>query len=79
MEGDFGNSKYWFRRAGHHPVFETLDSQLSDGFDPNRFVDDCEAAAAGDADLASQCHNIAVAEWTALFEYCGIGAVDGSR
>ena len=23
-EGDFPNSKYWFRRAGSHPVFETL-------------------------------------------------------
>jgi hypothetical protein len=23
-EGDFGNSKYWFRRVGEHPVFEPL-------------------------------------------------------
>ncbi len=23
-EGDFSNAKYWFRRVGEHPVFETL-------------------------------------------------------
>jgi hypothetical protein len=23
-EGDFGNSNYWFRRVGRHPVFEAL-------------------------------------------------------
>lgn len=23
-EGDFSNAKYWFRRVGHHPVFDRL-------------------------------------------------------
>ena len=26
-EGDFGNSKYWFRRVGMHPVFEPLSRE----------------------------------------------------
>ncbi|MGD9645707.1 MAG: hypothetical protein AB7U73_08345 [Pirellulales bacterium] len=26
-EGDFGNSKYWFRRVGKHPVFEPLAAE----------------------------------------------------
>ncbi len=27
-EGDFGNSKYWFRRVGRHPIFERLGSDV---------------------------------------------------
>ena len=29
-EGDFGNSKYWFRRVGEHPVFGRLAAALSE-------------------------------------------------
>ncbi len=28
-EPDYGNSKYWFRRVGEHPVFEELSAQAS--------------------------------------------------
>ena len=27
-EGDFGNSKYWFRRVGRHPVHQRLATQI---------------------------------------------------
>jgi hypothetical protein len=37
-EGDFSNSKYWYRRAGLHPVF----ARLGPDWDPFAFVDDCE-------------------------------------
>lgn len=36
-EGDFWNSKYWFRKVGEHPVIGLL------GYDPFDFVDRCEA------------------------------------
>lgn len=29
-EGDFGNSKYWYRRVGNHPVFAILHPSLSE-------------------------------------------------
>ncbi len=31
-EGDFGNSKYWWRRVGGHPVFESLQKVARDEF-----------------------------------------------
>jgi hypothetical protein len=74
MEGDFGNSKYWGRQVGHHPVFETLNQQTPGGWSYNGFVDACEnAAASGTPD--PEVHKIAVAEWVALFEYCTNRAV----
>ena len=49
-EPDAGNSKYWFRRVGEHPVYADIGAaakELGYGngtWDPMRFVDDCEAA-----------------------------------
>lgn len=69
MEGDFGNSKYWGRQVGPHPVFETLDEQIAGGWSYNNFVDACQQAP------DPVVHETAVAEWVALFEYCGTRAV----
>jgi len=76
MEGDFGNSKYWGRQVGsHHPVFETLDQQTPAGWNYDDFVDACQqASSAASPDPAV--HETAVAEWVALFEYCGNHAVE---
>ena len=62
-EGDFGNSKYWFRRVGDHPVFAQVAAALPElmtdetpararslantPWDPATFIDLCEAATAG--------------------------------
>lgn len=38
MEGDYFNSKYWFRKTGHHPAMQTTKQRVADWlqaeFDP---------------------------------------------
>lgn len=66
MEGDFWNSKYWYRQVGTHPVFSDVADRLGvDRFDPGSFVDQCESDSA-----SPDVHRMACAEWQALFEYC---------
>jgi hypothetical protein len=40
-EGDYGNSKYWFRRVGDHPLFSSLQTKaerLADEYPDDRFA-----------------------------------------
>ena len=70
-EGDFDNAKYWFRRVGSHPVFETL-ARSSDGEYPNGLLF-CESvhrqirAADGTAESLKAAQWL---EWQALMAYC---------
>jgi len=71
-EGDFGNSKYWFRKVGDHPVFEQM-AELSAGTyqDPFDFVDECSRVVrkkSGDA--YQSCMLAQWAEWQALMVHC---------
>lgn len=73
-EGDFGNSKYWWRRVGVHPVFEPLGEEAgrlgvfpSTEWDPYRFVDMVEAAGPEETEVLQQLQD---REWTLLFNHC---------
>ncbi len=63
-EGDFGNSHYWFRRVGHHPVMSRIE-----GYEAHRFIDDVEAVHGGCGN-ANVLIELQRREWKALFEWC---------
>lgn len=59
-EGDFWNSKYWFRQA------RGIDLNI-DRYDPMRFVDAVEATK---GDNPEDLVDLQRKEWMALFTYC---------
>ena len=85
QEPDDGNSAYWFRRVGMHPVFDALSAAANkiaaqhpnSGFrparkwDPFSFIEFCERAR---QQAGSPAERVALqiqrAEWQALFDYC---------
>ena len=86
-ELDYGNSKYWFRRVGRHPIFESLRAEAAKidqapdfiarhkTWDPFAFVDLCEQAARDTATLDAICRRIQQTEWRLLFDYCYLKAL----
>ena len=84
-EGDFGNSKYWLRRVGDHPIFVALADAvrpmaeqapaaarfLGDhrSWDPFAFVDLCERGIREGGELETLCQRIQKAEWELLFDH----------
>lgn len=61
-EGDFGNSHYWFQRAGNHPVVEAIPN-----YEPHEFIDAVESHY---RTPPTELLAIQRAEWAALFEWC---------
>lgn len=80
-EPDYMNAKYWFRRVGQHPVFQTLSAQAefrkmlgNSDWDPAAFTDLCAAIAAGQSDHEPLAREVARLEWQVLFDFCFRGA-----
>jgi len=73
-EGDFGNSKYWFRLAGKHPALELI-YKYSDGdyLDPFDFVNACQKALRKPGEATERCKAAQWIEWQALMLY-SVGA-----
>jgi hypothetical protein len=83
-EPDPGNSAYWFRRVGSHPVFPALLGAASDivkgrktplrlgsAWDPFAFIDYCERARQHSGSEEERiAMEIQLAEWQLLFDYC---------
>ena len=83
-EPDAGNSGYWFRRVGSHPIFPALlhraseivrgsDAPLKLGsrWDPFAFIDYCETARTRPGSYDERiAMEIQLAEWQILFDYC---------
>jgi hypothetical protein len=68
-EGDFWNSKYWFRRVGDHPAFESIAERAKQEWDPFAFVDRCEAALSKNVNDRDACLDLQQIEWESLFDY----------
>ena len=76
-EGDFSNSKYWFRKVGEHPIFGQLAELTDHGqWDPFAFVDACQAAVHSTGDDTRRCRELQQQEWEILFDYCYQAAVE---
>ncbi len=70
-EGDFSNAKYWFDRAGEHPVFSELTAADGSPWDSHRFVDDCQRALQNrDAEQIAALRELQQREWQTLFDFC---------
>jgi len=78
QEPDAGNSSYWFRQVGAHPVFPALAAAASAigigsaaKWDPFAFIQFCEEARQSPgSDSERQALEVQRAEWQLLFDFC---------
>ncbi len=78
-EGDFDNARYWFRRAGTLPFFDTLHRAASEtsalmarqsNWDPYLFTGECEQSRFGEDEGLKDLLTLQRVEFDGLFEYC---------
>jgi len=73
MEPDAGNSAYWFRQVGTHPIFPALARAVGreGNWAPFAFIDLCEAARRQPgSELETRARATQLIEWQLLFDYC---------
>jgi hypothetical protein len=78
QEPDAGNSDYWFRQVGRHPIFPALREQAAaigvdfgPQWNPSRFVEYCEQAREHPGgETERRALETQRAEWQLLFDYC---------
>jgi len=78
QEPDAGNSAYWFRRVGNHPVFPQIAEAAAElgyhagaNWNPFSFIDYVEDARRKPGTPAERIAlNVQRAEWQILFHYC---------
>lgn len=70
-EPDAGNSLYWHRRVGRHPLFDELRRDAAEvgvpDWTPERFVDMCGRADEG---RVRPLMRVQLREWQLLFDWC---------
>jgi len=79
---DPGNSAYWFRRAGAHPIFPKLGAEAADrgyrpglAWDPLAFIQFCESARKRPGSKEEQlAREVQLLEWQLLFDHCARGS-----
>ena len=87
-EGDYWNSKYWFRQASNHPVYLSLNTAVvqletistlpefqKNSWDPFLFVDMVEKFVGTGSKEEEILKKIQQKEWQILFDYCYKNAI----
>jgi hypothetical protein len=82
-EPDYANAAYWFRKVGHHPIFETLAAAAQElavassvkvaipaPWNPFWFIDFCEGCVTKKEPGEELARLIQKREWELLFDYC---------
>jgi hypothetical protein len=78
-EGDFDNARYWFRRAGHLPIFDRMHSAAANlspnmakqsSWDAYLLTGMCEQAKFGDSEAIPECLLLQRVEFEQLLDYC---------
>lgn len=85
-EPDFSNAKYWFRRVGEHPIFESFAEEAAplieqstvtsaralvrNGWDSMGFVDLCQEGHEAGGETEMLAKTLGRLEWDLLFQFC---------